>query len=86
MTGGGFGSYLIMGNEWASHSATRRSVELFAEYVMPVFHNDSTSRLRDSERWCRELRGDLFDRQTTALEQAAACHEAEQATKQALVG
>jgi limonene 1,2-monooxygenase len=86
MTNGGFGSYLIMGNEWASHSATRRSLELFAEYVMPVFHNDSTARLRDSEQWCRGLRGDLFDRQATALEQAAARHQAEQAAKQALVG
>ena len=36
MTNGGFGSYLLMGNEWAPHAATRRSVELFAEYVMPV--------------------------------------------------
>ena len=86
MTNGGFGSYLLMGNEWAPHSATRRSVELFAEYVMPVFHNDSTSRLRDSEQWCRDLRGDLFARQTTALEEAAARHQAEQGAKQSLVG
>ena len=87
MTAGGFGSYLIMGNEWASHTATRRSVELFAEYVMPVFQNDSTSRLRDSELWCREQRSDLFDRQATALDQAAARHRAEQESKRAsLVG
>jgi limonene 1,2-monooxygenase len=86
MTGGGFGSYLLMGNEWAPHSATRRSVELFAEYVMPVFHNDATSRLRESEQWCRELRGDLYARQATALEQAAARHQAEQGAKQSLVG
>jgi limonene 1,2-monooxygenase len=81
MTAGGFGSYLIMGNEWASHAATRRSVELFAEYVMPVFQNDSTSRLRDSELWCREQRSDLFARQATALDQAAARHRAEQEVK-----
>ena len=43
----------------------RRSVELFAEYVMPVFQDDSTSRLRESEQWCRERRSDLFDRQAT---------------------
>jgi limonene 1,2-monooxygenase len=85
MTNGGFGSYLMMGNEWASHSATRRSVELFAEYVMPGFQNDSTARLRESERWCRDLREDLFDRQTKALDQAAARHQAEQDAKQSLV-
>jgi len=87
ITAGGFGSYLIMGNEWASHAATRRSVELFAEYVMPVFQNDSTSRLRDSEQWCREQRSELFDRQATALDQAAARHRAEQEVRRAsLVG
>jgi len=86
MTDGGFGSYLIMGNEWASHAATRRSVELFAEYVMPVFQDDATSRLRDSEQWCRERRGDLFARQATALDQAAQRHRTEQDAKQSLVG
>ena len=84
MTNGGFGSYLLMGHEWAPHAATRRSVELFAEYVMPVFQNDATSRLRESERWCRERRGDLFDRQSTALEQAAARHQAEQTAKRSI--
>ena len=82
MTDGGFGSYLIMGNEWASHAATRRSVELFAEYVMPVFQDDATSRLRLSEQWCRDRRSDLFERQATALDQAAARHRAEQDAKQ----
>jgi limonene 1,2-monooxygenase len=74
-----------MGNEWASHAATRRSVELFAEYVMPTFKNDATSSLRASEQWCREQRGELFDRQATALDQAAARHRAEQDVKQQLV-
>jgi hypothetical protein len=74
-----------MGNEWASHAATRRSVELVAEYVMPVFHNDATSRLRASEQWCRDQRRELFDRQTTALDQAAAQHRAEQEDNRRLV-
>ena len=85
MTDGGFGSYLIMGNEWASHAATRRSVELFAEYVMPVFHDDATSRLRESEQWCRERRGDLFARQSQALDQAAARHQAKRDATRASV-
>ena len=53
------------GQRVGAGAATRRSVELFAEYVMPVFQNDATSRLRESERWCRERRGDLFDRQSS---------------------
>jgi limonene 1,2-monooxygenase len=83
MTNGGFGSYLLMGHEWASHAATKRSMELFAEYVMPVFQNDATSPLRASEQWCRDRRSELFDRQATALDQAAARHLAEQEAKRA---
>jgi hypothetical protein len=48
---------------------------------MPVFHNDATSPLRASEQWCRERRSELFDRQATALDQAAARHQAEQEAK-----
>lgn len=82
MTNGGFGSYLIMGNEWARHDATRRSVELFAEYVMPVFHDDATSRLRASEAWARQRREELWSRQAVALDEASARHKAEQAARQ----
>jgi len=82
MTNGGFGSYLIMGNEWACHDATRRSVELFAEYVMPVFHDDATSRLRASEAWARQRREELWSRQAVALDEASARHKAEQAARQ----
>lgn len=83
MTNGGFGSYLLMGHEWARHSARRRSLELFAEYVMPVFQNDATKPLRSSEQFCRDHRSELFDRQATALDQAAARHQAEQDAKRA---
>lgn len=34
---GGFGSFLIWGHEWAGPEATRRSYELLARHVMPVF-------------------------------------------------
>src|SRR5439155_21059086 len=44
MTGGGFGSYLIMGNEWAPHAATRRSVEMFAEYRSEEHTSELQSR------------------------------------------
>src|SRR5690242_9688284 len=32
---GGFGTFLFFGHEWANREATRRSFELFAQYVMP---------------------------------------------------
>jgi limonene 1,2-monooxygenase len=76
-TNGGFGSYLMMGNEWARHDAAKRSFELFAEYVMPVFQNDATSRLRASEAWARGRHDDLWQRTATALDQAAERHKAE---------
>ncbi|MGK0741908.1 LLM class flavin-dependent oxidoreductase [Leucobacter sp. Z1108] len=34
---GGFGSYLLMGVDWADHEATLRSHRLFAQEVMPYF-------------------------------------------------
>ncbi len=35
---GGFGTYLLMGVDWARHPATLRSQELFAEEVIPYFN------------------------------------------------
>jgi limonene 1,2-monooxygenase len=35
---GGFGTYLLMGVDWASYPATERSHQLFAEEVMPHFN------------------------------------------------
>jgi limonene 1,2-monooxygenase len=34
---GGFGAYLFLGADLADWAATKRSYELFAEYVMPHF-------------------------------------------------
>jgi limonene 1,2-monooxygenase len=35
---GGFGTYLLMGVDWARYPATMRSHELFAEEVIPYFN------------------------------------------------
>ena len=35
---GGFGTFLMMGHEWANPASTRRSLELFAQHVMPQFN------------------------------------------------
>ena len=34
---GGFGTFLLFGHDWATPEATKRSFELFAQYVMPHF-------------------------------------------------
>ena len=35
---GGFGTFLIMMSDWAEPDATLRSLELFAQHVMPHFN------------------------------------------------
>lgn len=44
---GGFGTYLLMGHDWANWPATQRSFELFAQEVIPYF-NGHSKRLMDS--------------------------------------
>lgn len=50
---GGFGTYLIMAHEWANRAATLRSLELFAQYVVPHFQGSFDSLAR-SRRWASE--------------------------------
>ncbi len=42
---GGFGSMLLMGHDWATPTATRRSAELFAEDVFPHFQGQAEPTL-----------------------------------------
>ena len=44
---GGFGTYLLMGHDWADFTATKRSLELFAERVIPHF-NGQLAPLQES--------------------------------------
>ena len=44
---GGFGTFLLMGHEWADTAATRHSYELIARYVAPRFQG--SSRVADLE-------------------------------------
>ncbi|SPM30560.1 LLM class flavin-dependent oxidoreductase [Mycobacterium terramassiliense] len=43
---GGFGTFLMMGHEWANPAATKRSLELFAQYVMPRFNGRADAAVR----------------------------------------
>lgn len=46
---GGFGTYLIMHNEWARPDATKRSYELIANHVKPVFQG-TADRFKHAEQ------------------------------------
>jgi limonene 1,2-monooxygenase len=50
---GGFGGLMLTTHEWADAAKTRRSIELFARYVMPHFRGH-TAVLRDEWRRLRE--------------------------------
>lgn len=74
---GGFGAYLMMAHEWATPAATRRSYELIANEVMPVFQNGTHDRLADAERRARTVRDKLFNEQGAALQATIDKHTAE---------
>jgi limonene 1,2-monooxygenase len=46
---GGFGTYLLMGVDWAGYPATERSHQLFAEEVMPHFNGSLTPMTKSFE-------------------------------------
>lgn len=46
----GFGSLLLMGHDWATPEATRRSAELFAEEVVPHFQGQANPTLEAADR------------------------------------
>ena len=46
---GGFGTFLIMASDWADPAASRRSLELFAQHVMPRFDGRAATPMRSWE-------------------------------------
>jgi len=73
---GGFGTFLLFGHDWASPAATRRSFELFAQYVMPHF----TGQLRAPQRscdWVTGSGGEFVNRAANAIMKAIADHAAQ---------
>lgn len=47
---GGFGAMLLLGHEWASPAATRRSYELIAQHVFPEFQDQAAGTLAAKDR------------------------------------
>jgi limonene 1,2-monooxygenase len=48
-----FGTYLFLAHNWASFDNTKRSYELFARHVKPVFNRDNIAR-QESLQWARD--------------------------------
>ena len=70
---GGFGSYLIMHNEWARPDAMKRSYELIANHVKPVFQG-TADRLRQAEQVAIGQWASLDGRVEKALQEATDRH------------
>ena len=66
---GGFGGILFRAHEWANREQTRRSYELFARYVMPVFQG-SIDPVIASNTWARENRKQVFGPTVEAVKRA----------------
>ena len=68
---GGFGTFLLFAHEWADPAATRRSYELFAQYVMPRY----TGQLEAPNASCDWVTGSggEFVRQPRRLGEVAPC-------------
>jgi limonene 1,2-monooxygenase len=79
---GGFGTFLLMGHEWADTAATRHSYELFARYVAPQFQ-DSSRTLTASRDWAAENRPEFIGAAGNAVLSAIVKHQEEKANKNA---
>lgn len=77
---GGFGTYLVMMNDWAPPAAQRQSLELIARHVFPQFQG-STKGLRASEQDAIRRYDELYARQKQALVEMQQRHDAERAAR-----
>jgi limonene 1,2-monooxygenase len=77
---GGFGTFLIMGHEWADTEATRHSYELIARYVAPVFQGTSRT-LTASRDWAAENRPEFIGAAGAAVMSAIQKHHDEKKAK-----
>jgi limonene 1,2-monooxygenase len=80
----GFGTFLLMGHEWADTAATRHSYELIARYVAPEFQGSSRS-LTASRDWAAENRPEFIGAAGAAVMSAIVKHQEEKEEKSANV-
>ena len=72
---GGFGGILFRAHEWATLEQTKRSYELFARYVMPIFQG-SLDPIASSNAWARDNRKQIFGGTVEAVKRAFTDHGA----------
>jgi limonene 1,2-monooxygenase len=65
----GFGTVLINGFNWADHHETIRSLELYADYVIPYFERQHVAR-QSSYDWITERQAGFAEKRVRAVEQA----------------
>ncbi len=73
---GGFGTFLLFGHDWARPEDTKRSFELFAQYVMPHFQGQLDAP-RASCDWLMGSGGEFVGQAANAIFKAIADHAAE---------
>ena len=76
----GFGTFLLMGHEWADTAATRHSYELIARYVAPRFQGTAES-LTASRDWAAESRPEVIGAAGAAVMSAIEKHQQEKEAK-----
>jgi limonene 1,2-monooxygenase len=76
----GFGTFLLMGHEWADTGPTRHSYELIARYVAPEFQGTSQS-LTASRDWAAESRPEFIGAAGAAVMSAIQKHQQEKEEK-----
>ena len=70
---GGFGTFLMLGHDWANPEATLNSYRLFAREVIPHFKGQ-LGAARTSHDWATAKRGELFGRAGQAIMNAITTH------------
>lgn len=81
---GGFGTFLLLGHDWADRDATLRSYRLFAREVIPHFKGRLAAP-RASHDWATAKRGELFGRAGQAIINAITTHVEEKEAAEATV-
>jgi limonene 1,2-monooxygenase len=72
----GFGTFLLMGHEWADTAATLHSYELIARYVTPEFQGTART-LTASRDWAADNRPQFIDAAGAAVMSAIEKHQEE---------
>ena len=77
---GEFGAVLMLTPEWADWAETKRSYELYAQYVIPYF-NDANKNRRSSYAWNASIYDEAMEKRSNAAQRMFAQHQADREAK-----